>query len=125
MDPSSSKLGVKIYGYIFTEPQPTLPAYRGVQHASEVPFVYGGISSTSPPSTLAVSATMMDYWISFAASLDPNDDKGSRRPKWEQYTLRNKMIMELNGTNTTIIPDNYRSKQIDFINSEPLAFRHR
>jgi acetylcholinesterase len=29
---------------------------------------------------------MTDYWISFATSLDPNDQKGASRPQWPSYS---------------------------------------
>lgn len=49
-----------------------------VFHASEVGFVYG-----HPPngtaSAVQLSEIMMDYWISFATSLDPNDGHGVSR----------------------------------------------
>lgn len=32
--------------------------------------------------------------------------------------------MQLNGENLTLIPDNYRKEQIDFINSDPATFDH-
>jgi len=35
------------------------------------------------------------------------------------------VLLRLNGTNTTLIPDDYRKKQIDFINSDPAVFHHR
>jgi hypothetical protein len=108
---------------------------------------------------------MIDYWVSFATSLDPNDGRGNPRncfyliavtrslttcvlgPNWAQYTPDNevcflfnicsnislitlfhlmiKVLLQLNGGNTTLIPDNYRQQQIDFINSDPAVFHHR
>ncbi|KAK0447136.1 hypothetical protein EV421DRAFT_1788890 [Armillaria borealis] len=32
---------------------------------------------------------MVDYWVSFATSLDPNDGLGISRPFWPQYTPEN------------------------------------
>lgn len=43
-------------------------------HASEIPYVYGDPVSTA--SSVALSSSMMNYWISFADSLDPNDGRG-------------------------------------------------
>ncbi|KAJ7579028.1 esterase 1 [Mycena floridula] len=123
---TAAKAGVKTFGYLFTEPQPTLAPRLGVDHTSEIPFVYGSIAAnaSAPASARQLSTMMTDYWISFATSLDPNDGKGLRRPKWEQYTPNNKILMQLNGENTTLIPDNYREEQINFINSDPLVFHH-
>jgi acetylcholinesterase len=76
---------VRSYGYLFVEPQPQAPAYEGVPHAADVPYLYGscaGLSATCP----TLSKTMIDYMLSFATSLDPNDKKGAPRPQWLPYT---------------------------------------
>ncbi|KAJ3723866.1 esterase 1 [Lentinula raphanica] len=121
---TASNAGVKTFGYLFTQPQATNPALVGVPHGTEIPFVYG-----SPPDPTAsdtvLSTAMIDYWVSFATSLDPNDGKGSSRPTWEQYTPENQVLIQLNGNNLTSIPDDYRKAGIDFINSTPLTFHHR
>ncbi|KAJ3856797.1 esterase 1 [Lentinula lateritia] len=120
---TASNAGVQTFGYLFTQPQPTIPTYLGVSHASELPFVYG-----APPSAIAsatgLSETMIDYWVSFATSLNPNDGKGIARPTWEQYTPQNQAVIQLDGDNTTMIPDDYRKAGIDFMNSMPLTFHH-
>lgn len=46
-------------------------------------------------------------------------------PVWEPYTIRNERIIQLNGDNTTMIPDTFRKEQMDFINSIPAVFLHR
>jgi hypothetical protein len=51
-----------------------------VTHATEVPYVYG----TCDPASQACQM-MIDYWVSFATSLDPNDQKGVSRPQWPAY----------------------------------------
>ena len=40
-------------------------------------YVYG--FPTTSPSVAQLSQTMIDYWVSFATSLDPNDGRGSER----------------------------------------------
>ena len=64
-----------------------------VSHGSEIQFVFGQVPPTSsdalPGFMLAygdadkagrsASTIMMDYWISFAVSLNPNDGKGVQR----------------------------------------------
>ncbi|KAJ4475097.1 triacylglycerol lipase [Lentinula lateritia] len=117
-------LRVKTFGYLFTQPQPTNPAYLGVSHGSEIVFVYGAPPNANASAT-GLSEAMIEYWVSFATSLDPNDGKGISRPTWEQYTPRNQVVMQLNGDNTTMIPDDYRKAGIDFMNSMPLTFHHR
>ncbi|KAK1222241.1 hypothetical protein PQX77_014874 [Marasmius sp. AFHP31] len=119
---TAAKAGVKTYGYLFTQPQPGNGAY-GVRHGSEVEYVFGNQSATQSDTSL--SRLMIDYWISFATSLDPNDGKGLPRPKWAQYTPDNQVLLELNNANTRIIPDNFREEQISFMNQNPLTFLHR
>jgi carboxylesterase type B len=51
---------------------------HSVSHGSEVTFVYGWPASATL-SSAALSLQMIDYWISFATSLDPNDGRGNLR----------------------------------------------
>ncbi|KAF5350555.1 hypothetical protein D9756_008573 [Leucocoprinus leucothites] len=120
---TAANAGVKTWGYLFTQPQPQSPDFLGVPHIAEVNYVYG-IPSDQSASALRVSALMVDYWISFATSLDPNDGKGLERPVWEQYTPENQRVIQLNGDNTTMIDDTFRREQMDFINSVPATFLH-
>ncbi|KAF9545226.1 esterase 1 [Agrocybe pediades] len=121
---AAARFGVKTFGYYFTQPQPTNPPFFGVSHASELDFVYG-VPPTTSDNAVQLSRMMVDYWVSFATSLDPNDGKGTQRPLWPQYTTENQVLLQLNGLNMTVIPDTYRKEQIDFINSDPLVWHHR
>lgn len=58
---------------------PALPLIQNplVAHATELSYVYG--LPPSDPKAQSLSQQMMDYWISFATSLDPNDGLGSQR----------------------------------------------
>lgn len=61
-----------------------------VTHASEVPYVFG--APANGPASVALSGTMINYWLSFANSLTPNDGKGSSSlPLWTQYTSASKV----------------------------------
>jgi acetylcholinesterase len=94
--------GVQSFGYHFIDPQP-LPAYLGgmpspchfsfehsahymyaVTHGQEVNYVFGNCATKSPASQL-LCLNMINYWVSFATSLTPNDGKGGSRPEWPQY----------------------------------------
>jgi len=121
---TASMAGVKTFGYLFTEPQPGYPPALGVFHGAEVPFVYGDLGSATSSSAAQLSRVMIDYWVSFATSLNPNDGHGVSRPFWEQYVPQHQALMQLNGDNLTMIPDNYRMEQINFINSHPLVWLH-
>ncbi|OBZ71124.1 Lipase 2 [Grifola frondosa] len=123
-----SKAGVKSFSYLFTDPQaldqdPTsVPG--GVPHESEVTYAFGGPAFAGTPSPAdSLSWSMMDYWISFAVNLDPNDGRGTQRPHWPQYTPDNEVLLQLCGDNTTVIPDDYRSVQIAFIEAIPEQFQ--
>ncbi|KAJ6588233.1 esterase 1 [Mycena capillaripes] len=109
---TAASLGVKVFAYLFTQPQ--TPPSLGVYHGSEVRFVYGGVGS-APSSDRILSRMMIDYWTSFATSLDPNDGLGFPRPLWTPYTSDNPSLIQLNGDNTTMIPDDYRTNEIQYI----------
>ncbi|KAF7305595.1 Carboxylic ester hydrolase [Mycena chlorophos] len=114
--------GVPTFGYLFTEPVPGNPPYLGVFHSTEIDFVYGAPPNTT--SGFALSQAMMNYWISFADSLTPNDGLGVPRPAWTQWTPKDQAVIQLNGDNLTMIPDTFRIKQTDFINSNPTLWNH-
>ncbi|KAK0460688.1 extracellular triacylglycerol lipase precursor [Desarmillaria tabescens] len=123
---TTTNAGVKAFGYRFTEPLSVVPPYLGVAHTTEIPFVYGSVEALDqPPSANALSVAMIDYWVSFATCLDPNDGLGSERPLWPQYTPNQQMLLQLNGDNLTAIPDDYHKEKIDFIISQGAVFRHR
>ncbi|KDR78238.1 hypothetical protein GALMADRAFT_224614 [Galerina marginata CBS 339.88] len=117
--------GVKVFAYHFSDPDailPTVPAAPGslgITHSSEIFYVFG--SPLDPtPTAVKLSNHMMDYWISFATSLNPNDDHlNEARPHWQQYTLKEKMVLELNGHNTVLMRDDFRTKQIAFFQNNP------
>lgn len=115
---------IKAYGYIFTQPQ--LFAYEpaiGVPHAAEMPYLFG--DSTDPTAAgQHLSKLIMEYWISFAVNLDPNDNKGIKRPKWPRYTKNNQVILQLEGDNTTAINDDFRKEGIAYLNENADVFRH-
>jgi len=102
------------YVYLFTDPQPSGDPAGGVAHGVERSYLFGDISTTGPPKAANLSRRMLDYWISFAVSLTPNDGKGTSRPHWEAYE-KTKGVLELNSHRVRMIPDKYRSTSIDLI----------
>ncbi|TFK25301.1 lipase I [Coprinopsis marcescibilis] len=121
METAAIKYGVKGYGYMFSQ-QPIKDFADGVRHDSEFYYVYGVPPDQSPPA-LQLSSTMMDYWISFAVNLDPNDDKGSQRPIWPLYSGSTPTLLQFEAENITAIPDDFRKQQIDYMNANALVFR--
>ncbi|KAJ2916214.1 hypothetical protein MD484_g4188, partial [Candolleomyces efflorescens] len=119
----AAKAGVKGYGYLFAHPQPQDPP-RGTFHSSEIPFVFGLTPSGADQATRDLSTVMMDFWISFADSLNPNDGKGAQRAQWPPYTASDNVLLQLVGGNTTTIKDDYRSDQIGFILQNARILQH-
>ena len=65
------------YAYLLTDPQPGADPALGVSHGSVRPYLFENLSTTVPPKVANLSRMMLDYWISFAVSLTPNDGKGT------------------------------------------------
>ena len=65
------------YAYIFTDPQPNGDPAVGVTHGGELPYFFGNLSTSGPSNVANLSRAMLDYWISFAVSLTPNDGQGT------------------------------------------------
>ena len=65
------------YVYMFTDPQPDSNPALGVFHTAELPYLFGNVSTSGTPKVAIFAQTMIDYWLSFAVSLTPNDDKGT------------------------------------------------
>lgn len=95
-----------------------------MDHTATKKYIYGDLLNDGVVSDALLSEMMMDYWISFASCLDPNDGKGMTRPTWGQYTSSDNVLMQLNGSNCTMIEDNYRSEGMMAINADPLVFFH-
>ncbi|KAL0567147.1 hypothetical protein V5O48_014846 [Marasmius crinis-equi] len=134
---AATKAGVKAYGFLFTYGELTaaLQPVDGVRHGADVPYGWGfsNLPGFVPSASSAkLSQQIVDYWISFVTTLDPNDGLGSETfihrdgagPAWPSYEPENQTLLELNGPNTTTITDDYRAEQIDFLNQNGLLFRH-
>ncbi|KAJ7130385.1 esterase 1 [Mycena epipterygia] len=127
---TAANAGVKTFGYLYTQPQPNAPPSL-VYHSSELASLYTspttlflGFPTDTSVSAVRIGQLMIDYWVSFATSLTPNDGLGIPRPEWTQFTPQNKAVMQLNGANLTMIPDDFRGEQMAFINSDPAIWRH-
>ncbi|KAI3608995.1 extracellular triacylglycerol lipase precursor [Moniliophthora roreri] len=89
-------------------------------------FGFANLPSSFVPSPSAAmfSEQIIDYWVSFTTSLDPNDGLGSERPIWPQYTVEAPLLLQLNGSNTAPLLDEYRKEQFEFVDSNSVIFRH-
>jgi carboxylesterase type B len=61
-----------------------LDVHFAVTHSAEIPYVFGAVVGGTP-SAKTLSANMVDYWISFATGLDPNDGLGT--PSESRHTF--------------------------------------
>ncbi|KAK0489148.1 extracellular triacylglycerol lipase precursor [Armillaria novae-zelandiae] len=123
---TTANVGVKSYAYRFAQGLSSTPAYLGVPHGGEIPFVFGRTAAMNESApVVALSTVMIDYWVSFATSLDPNDGLGSPRTTWAPYTASDQVLLQISADNLTVIPDDFNKEQIDFIISQTVVFRHR
>ncbi|KAJ3541390.1 hypothetical protein NMY22_g3906 [Coprinellus aureogranulatus] len=133
---SAALFGVKSYAYHFTHPDPQGVPKFGVTHGEQNAYIHGRV----PDQERGLSTVMMDYWISFVVSLDPNDGKGLTRvsrisflrpgvfaltcinaslfntgPLWPEYTKENNALLQLEGGNTMVVEDAFRGQQNAFL----------
>ncbi len=87
------------YNYMFTYPSPYLNGTLGSPHAVEIPFVFNTIHAPilngfvgNGPSEQALSEKVMDAWIQFAHSGDPNHEN---IPQWPSYKTDERATMFL------------------------------
>ncbi|KAH6896263.1 triacylglycerol lipase 3 [Coprinopsis sp. MPI-PUGE-AT-0042] len=119
---AAAAYNVKAYGYLFSHHNPLEESALGVPHGAVLPYTFG--NSLDPlPSGQELKMIMMDYWISFTVSSDPNDGKGVKRPRWPQYTKNNPILIQLEGGNTTTIKDDFRANQIAFLTANAAVLR--
>ena len=48
--------------------------------------MFHNLTSAAPESSVRLSEQVIDYWLSFVTSLDPNDGLGVDRPHWPVYS---------------------------------------
>ncbi|OSD07125.1 esterase 1 [Trametes coccinea BRFM310] len=114
---TASGAGVPVYAFLFADEQAVETPRLGVTHGTDVPYFYGTPFLEGPEPAGTLSEAMMDYVIAFVNSLNPNDGKGCERPFWPQFTADGEVLMQLSGTNLTVISDEYRAEQIAFLMS--------
>ena len=90
-----SELGGRGWVYYFTRQRPGPGGEKlGVYHGTEIPYVFDMHDDWLPTEAIdhAVNEAVMDYWVQFARTGDPNLPG---RPEWPLYTAENPMVMEL------------------------------
>ncbi|KAF8313076.1 alpha/beta-hydrolase [Clavulina sp. PMI_390] len=102
------------YSYLFATNTPGSNPTLGVSHASDLNYVYGFAAAADLTASIAsTSLTMMNQWINFAWTLNPNADD---LPKWPLYGS-NAQMLQINLTSYKIITDNYRQSPMNLLMS--------
>jgi para-nitrobenzyl esterase len=89
-----AELGARTYLYWFTRRQVSASGARPASHGSELPYLF---DAARPPgewdeSDRELAATMVGYWVRFAATGDPN---GEGAPQWPRYRPAGDLSLEL------------------------------
>ncbi len=113
------------YMYLFTYRTPVMGGVFGATHALEIPFVFGSLDNTEfgvypkrDEINSKISELMMDTWISFARSGNPNHNE---IPPWPTYDTDNRYTL-LFGETIKIEKDPLRAERLAM---EKLPFKYR
>ena len=80
------------FQYFFTRVNPENPAW-GAHHAAELGYVFNTLDGENYDDTDdRLAALMIDYWVSFARTGDPN---GGDRPVWPEFDGKKQAYLEL------------------------------
>ena len=97
---AQSKHQTNTYNYMFTWPSPGLNGELGACHALELPFVFNNFDAPGFQDFIgngqdleAISYKMMDAWIAFARTGNPNHDG---IPHWPSYDVEKRSSMLIN-----------------------------
>ncbi|MCP4764324.1 MAG: carboxylesterase family protein [archaeon] len=100
------------YSYIFTWKSPAMDGKLGAAHAVDLPFVFGTLSlpkvdlfAGTNEDALILSGKIMDAWISFAKTGNPNH---KNLPEWTPYDTEKRTTMIL-GKEVKILEDPYHN----------------
>ena len=93
-----------VYRYIFTKDN----GYMGTWHSGEIIYAYGNVKNAKKSyryneDDLKLSDTMLNYWINFVKTGNPN---GDGLPQWDQWNPDANKIIEL-GSDVKMIDDPY------------------
>jgi para-nitrobenzyl esterase len=109
-----SKHQKNIYMYLFTWKSPFDGGKYGAMHALELPFVFGllgdrdiGIFPRRSEETQKLSEQMMDAWLAFARTGNPNHENIPELPSYDQE----KRATILFDKEVTVEQDPYRNER--------------
>ncbi|KAF9480016.1 alpha/beta-hydrolase [Pholiota conissans] len=99
-----------MFAYYFREFIPGNNIVLGVSHASELELLFGPIPPVAAVE-VPFATQMRDFYINFVNDMNPG-------PEWPAYTPSSPLVMQFLRDNVTLIPDDWETTQVDFINSK-------
>ncbi|KAF2844915.1 carotenoid ester lipase-like protein precursor [Plenodomus tracheiphilus IPT5] len=117
-----SAYGENVYSYRWDAPKfNNTPNTIGVNHFSEIPFVFGNNVQTITPlgnstANFALSKLVMRMWASFAYDLDPNGHGVEHVVEWPQYR-KNVTNFVFRADQSYIEDDDDRAEGVAYINT--------
>jgi para-nitrobenzyl esterase len=111
MAKSMSHKQSKAYLYEFSHvPENSLLEDFGAFHGQEIEYVFGNLSSIlATKEDKALSKTMMDYWVNFAATGDPN----GHLLRWPDYDVQSDQNIEFG--EGVAVRSNLKKETCDFV----------
>ena len=103
----------KAYLYFFSHVPPNPNSkYLGAYHAAEIAYVFNNLNRQNAltDSDFKLSEMMMNYWINFATTGDPN---GAGLPKWLAYEQNTEPYLDFG--DTVQLRNHLLKAQLDFI----------
>jgi len=108
------------WAFHFVGPSSTTTEALGVGHGSDLQVAFAKISSPSSEETALMHA-MNDYWLNFAATLNPNGDTVDT---WNKWTYSGRKMMQFGlGSDTKEVKDDFRTSQTGKIASKAASVR--
>lgn len=108
----------RAYLYQFTRlPDTAMARKLGVHHGVELAYIFGNINKTDgyDDTDTALSNRMMDYWVNFAKTGNPN---GQGLVNWPAYNSKSDLNLEFSGTIHT--NKQLFKKECDFIGRQSI-----
>ena len=100
-----------VWSYRFDYPSPAEEGRLGACHSLDIPFVWGTYDAANmrrfcgeaSPQLEALSETMMQTWLAFARTGDPNNE---RLPAWPTYSPQERAVMTFHNDRKVVLsPD--------------------
>ena len=91
---TANSMSSPVYFFVFSRVPPTEEGSRlGAFHSAEIPYVFGTLSASEgyTQEDFALSEKMMDYWVNFAKTGNPN---WAGLPVWPAYDAQSRRYMD-------------------------------